>query len=455
VAEWTNRSVIALAGDRDPIAQVTAQARSLVLDAMEEGWNGPPYDPFALADILGIATVASDDVPDARVGHRSGQFIVEYNPNRQRARIRFSIAHEIGHTLFPDCADLVRSRVALVQAERDEWQLELLCNLAAAEFLMPIGALSELRHQIMTMDAVLEMQHRFEVSTEAILLRVAKLTEDSAAAFAASQRVEGSDQPTYSIDYFSPSKSFPHRVPTYTSIRESIMAQCTAIGVTTRGREQWPGVPRDLWVECIGVPPYPGHVYPRVVGFVRDADPSDLLTASTGIRYLEGDALRPSEPGAKVVAFVVNDTARKWGGGFALEVRKHWPQVQTSFEQEGHLQLGSIHVSNVSADTAVVSMVAQHGYRRGPKPGIRYKALDTSLRSLADLAIEQSASVHMPRIGAGQAGGDWQIISELIEDNLVQRGIKVTVYVRPDAKLGPQQLGLGLTRSIPASPHKD
>ena len=247
-------------------------------------------------------------MPDARVCYRSGRFSVEYNPNRQRSRIRFSVAHEIGHTLFPDCADLVRNRVALKQAERDEWQLELLCNLAAAEFLMPIGALIDLPDQVVTMDAVLAMQRQFEVSTEAILLRVAKLTKESAAVFAASRPiVEESDSPTYNIDYFSSSKSFSHQVTTNSPILDSLMAQCTAIGVTARGRERWLGASRDLWVECIGVPPYPGHVYPRVVGFVRDADPSDLLTSSTGIRYLEGDALRPNEPGDKIVAFVVND----------------------------------------------------------------------------------------------------------------------------------------------------
>ena len=447
MAEWTNRSVIGLAGERDPIAEVTSRARSLVLDAMQEGWHGPPYDPFELADILGIPTVASDDVPDARVGYRSGRFIVEYNPNRHRSRIRFSIAHEIGHTLFPDCSELVRNRVALKQADQDEWQLELLCNLAAAEFLMPIGALLDLHEQAMTIEAVLAMQRRFEVSTEAILLRMARLSSDRSAAFAASRPVDDAENGIYKLDYFAKSKSFSQQVLTNTPILGSLMANCTAIGVTARGREQWPGASSELWVECIGVPPYPGHTYPRVVGFVRDADPSDLLAPGTNIRYLEGDALRPIGPGDKIVAFVVNDAARKWGGGFALEVRKRWPQVQTSFEEAGQLQLGSIHVSDVGADTAVVSMVAQHGYRRGAKPGIRYRALDTSLASLAGLALERNASVHMPRIGAGQAGGDWEVISELIEDNLVQRGISVTVYVRPDATTRPHQLGLGLTRS--------
>ena len=100
LAKWTNRSVIALADDRDPIAEVTSRARSLVLNAMEEGWAGPPYDPFSLADILGIPTVASDDVPDARVGYQSGRFFVEYNPNRQRSRIGDSPSQRLSNTVL-------------------------------------------------------------------------------------------------------------------------------------------------------------------------------------------------------------------------------------------------------------------------------------------------------------------------------------------------------------------
>jgi hypothetical protein len=37
----------------------------------------------------------------------------------------------------------------------------------------------------------------------------------------------------------------------------------------------------------------------------------------------------------------------------------------------------------------------------------------------------------MPRIGAGQAGGDWMIIKEMIEEELVRRGVEVTVYTLP------------------------
>ena len=58
---WTHPSVLALQ-EADPIAAITSRARRLVLQAMEAGWNGPPYDPFALAEYLGIRIVPTEDV---------------------------------------------------------------------------------------------------------------------------------------------------------------------------------------------------------------------------------------------------------------------------------------------------------------------------------------------------------------------------------------------------------
>src|SRR5690606_9210375 len=102
---WTHPSVVQLAAGRDPIEMISERARALVLKAFDAGWEGPPFDPFHLADLLRIEAIPKHDVGDARtvpVG-RSG-FRIEFNPSRPRERLRYSVAHEIAHTLFPDCA---------------------------------------------------------------------------------------------------------------------------------------------------------------------------------------------------------------------------------------------------------------------------------------------------------------------------------------------------------------
>jgi hypothetical protein len=52
----------------------------------------------------------------------------------------------------------------------------------------------------------------------------------------------------------------------------------------------------------------------------------------------------------------------------------------------------------------------------------------TSGVALAVRAAELGASVHMPRIGCGLAGGRWERIEPLITRRLSEHGIAVTVY---------------------------
>ena len=51
-----------------------------------------------------------------------------------------------------------------------------------------------------------------------------------------------------------------------------------------------------------------------------------------------------------------------------------------------------------------------------------------ALGRLADEAAELDASVHMPRIGCGLAGGKWSRIEPLVTERLVNKGVAVTVY---------------------------
>lgn len=80
----------------------------------------------------------------------------------------------------------------------------------------------------------------------------------------------------------------------------------------------------------------------------------------------------------------------------------------------------------------VANVIGQHDVRpRGGVPPVRYEAIREELCAVAAFAREQGASAHMPRIGAGLAGGEWQVISAIVKEELVGQGISVTVYVLP------------------------
>lgn len=432
---WTNSSVVALAGDSDPVKVITERARTLVMNAIQEGWTGPPYDPFALADHRNIAVVAREDIPDARTVATTGGYMIEFNPNQTRSRIKYSICHEIAHTFFPDCDQRIRNRVTHRDTKGDDWQLEALCNIAAAELLMPIGSVTSLERGRLTIDAILEARKQHEVSAEAVLLRAIRLTSDQCCAFSSSCRpsLRGAGE-RYFMDYVVGSRSWTGGISAGTALPAQTAAnECIAIGFTHKGHETWDAV-GNVKVECLGVPPYPNQTRPRVLGIAKPEKQTPFEVAE--VTLLQGDASRPRGSGRKILAQLVNDSAFTWGGGFSLTVRQKWPVAQQAFRawaegERRNLRLGNVHLSDINEDLAVVSMVAQHGYGPSPKPRIRYAALEVCLQQLGKLAAARQATVHMPRIGTGQAGGTWSIVREVIQDKVCAQGVNVFVYELP------------------------
>jgi len=427
--EWTNPSVKKLAGNAEPTSAIIQWTRKIILKAMDEGWQGPPFDVFSLAHRLGLSVVPREDVLDARLVVKMGGAQIEYNPNRSLSRIRFSVAHEIAHTLFPDYEESIHNRSG--ETERaDEWQLELLCNIAAAEILMPTGPSWIDQERIaVTIDNTIEVSDKFRVSMEAALLRLGKSTIQPVTIFAAA-RERDEKNADFRIDYVvnSPTSSVNLRagmkIPS-----ESVLSECTAIGWTAKKREKWIADLPEFDVECVGVAAYPNNIYPRVIGIVRTKKKAD--SEPLAIHYLVGDATKPRGEGQKIIAHIVNDKSKKWGAGFGYAVTDKWPKVAKDFSRwatKENLNLGNYHFYDISEDLHIFHMVAQHGYGPSASPRIRYRALSSCLDSLSKIALKLSATVHMPRIGTGFAGGNWSVVSELIDEMVIKRGVAVTVY---------------------------
>ncbi|MFZ4143019.1 macro domain-containing protein [Streptomyces griseoincarnatus] len=153
-----------------------------------------------------------------------------------------------------------------------------------------------------------------------------------------------------------------------------------------------------------------------------------------GIRYVRGDATVPSVKGVKVIAHVCNDIGG-WGKGFVLALSRRWPEPEAAYRAwhrdraANDFGLGAVRLVQVERYVWVANMIGQRGVRTGGKGvPVRYEAIDTALDRLAGHALELGASVHMPRIGCGLAGGRWSRVEPLVEDRLVRRGIPVTVY---------------------------
>lgn len=152
------------------------------------------------------------------------------------------------------------------------------------------------------------------------------------------------------------------------------------------------------------------------------------------IKYLKGDATQPQAKGNKIIAHVCNDLGG-WGAGFVLAISKRWPEPEEAYRtwhkerSANDFDLGAIQLVQVEPDLWVANMVAQRDMSPGPEgPPIRYEAVRECLNKLAVEAKNLNASVHMPRIGCGLAGGKWERIEPIIAEELVERGVDATVY---------------------------
>jgi len=152
------------------------------------------------------------------------------------------------------------------------------------------------------------------------------------------------------------------------------------------------------------------------------------------LNFVVGDATCPNGEGAKVIVHICNDQGG-WGKGFVLAVSKRWKEPETAYRnwhrQGGSppFELGSVQFVKVEDQIWIANLIGQQGMgHANGKPPIRYEAVRRGLEEVAEFALKHHASVHMPRIGCGLAGGKWDEIQPIIEQTLIAQDIAVTVY---------------------------
>lgn len=154
------------------------------------------------------------------------------------------------------------------------------------------------------------------------------------------------------------------------------------------------------------------------------------------ITYVKGDATRPIGDGNKIIAHIVNSLGG-WGSGFVVPLGALYPKAEMSYrrwadhrnqevsEWSPEFELGNTQFVNVAPGLCVANMCAQDGYpsRANPHP-CDLDATASCLEDVYRLAFNNDASIHMPRIGCGLGGAEWDEILTCIE--------KATQYLPAD-----------------------
>jgi len=155
------------------------------------------------------------------------------------------------------------------------------------------------------------------------------------------------------------------------------------------------------------------------------------------VEYKTGDATAPIGSGNKIIVHVCNDIGA-WGRGFVVAISKRWAEPERRYrawhkgEEKHPFALGEVQLVQVSDSIWVGNLIGQRDIREfNGGPPVRYEAMREGLQQVAIEAKRLHASVHMPRIGCGLAGGDWNLVGKIVEEELANVGVPVTVYDFP------------------------
>ena len=151
------------------------------------------------------------------------------------------------------------------------------------------------------------------------------------------------------------------------------------------------------------------------------------------IKYTKGDATQLIGKGNKIIVHVCNDIGG-WGKGFVMAISKRWKEPEQSyrawFASKDKFGLGEVQFVQVESDIWVANLIGQCDIRVDSmgNPPIRYEAVSKGLEKVAQFAREKDASVHMPRIGCGLAGGSWDKMEPIVRSILTEKQVDVLVY---------------------------
>jgi Zn-dependent peptidase ImmA (M78 family) len=191
---YTDPDVLSLIGSGpdlvDPRAEVVRRARELNRRLRNLGSESNPRTRIEmLASLAGIKVAA---MAGPRLGSGSREALVYrdsdgsrrafYDPTYSEGRINFSIAHEIIHSFFPNSTKGARFRTFCTEDSREANELERLCDLGAAELLMPIDDFLEAIGDNVGLWVVPTLSERFGSSYEATVYRLATSNRGSAIA---------------------------------------------------------------------------------------------------------------------------------------------------------------------------------------------------------------------------------------------------------------------------------
>lgn len=144
-----------------------------------------------------------------------------------------------------------------------------------------------------------------------------------------------------------------------------------------------------------------------------------------GIKYIQGDVTEASQ---RIIGHGCNAQG-KMNSGVAKAIRTKFPFAYQEYIK-ANLRLGDNIVALVGKDQhykIIVNMVTQEYYGYNGDRYCDYDAIRCCIKDLNEIAKSfGETEIALPKIGAGLGGGDWNIISKIIEKE--SKDFKAIIY---------------------------
>lgn len=122
----------------------------------------------------------------------------------------------------------------------------------------------------------------------------------------------------------------------------------------------------------------------------------------------------------------------RMGTGFAKQLRTLFPAAYDDYIEEykkgnNHLTLGTVIYHAAEADMIIVNAITQEFYGYDGAKYVSYDAIDKIFKELNNTASvlktvsgKEAIHFHFPKIGSDLGGGNWNVISEIIESRVTE-----------------------------------
>jgi O-acetyl-ADP-ribose deacetylase (regulator of RNase III) len=143
------------------------------------------------------------------------------------------------------------------------------------------------------------------------------------------------------------------------------------------------------------------------------------------VKYIKGDLFATD---CEIIAHGVN-CRNAFGSGVASTVSRIYPKAKSmyheKYDEEGW-RLGDVQFVLQNNDKYIANCATQDNFGYSGHCNADYPAMRVCMEKIKAFAKHKGLSIAMPKIGAGLAGGDWNIIEKILEQTFVD--YDVTVY---------------------------